>query len=63
MHRGSPVDWLLLLALALLWGTAFLFIKLAVVELPPATLVTARVSLAAVVLSIAVYARNQRQNG
>jgi drug/metabolite transporter (DMT)-like permease len=58
MHRrASPSDWLLLVALALLWGTAFLFIKIALFELPPTTLVAARLGIAALVLTLAVRAR------
>ena len=43
-------QWLLLLFLSLLWGGSFLFIGVAVHELPPLTLVAARVSLASAVL-------------
>jgi drug/metabolite transporter (DMT)-like permease len=58
MHRrGSLSDWLLLLALALLWGTAFLFIKITLFELPPVTLVATRLSIAAVVLTLVMRAR------
>ena len=58
--RGSLRDWLLLLVLAALWGTAFLFIKIAVVELPPVTLAATRIGIAAIVLTLAVYARGLR---
>lgn len=40
--------WLLILAL--LWGPSFLFVKVAVQDIPPLTLVAVRVSLAAVML-------------
>lgn len=43
-------NFLWLLFLALLWGPSFLFIKVAVREIPPLTLVTARVGLAALLL-------------
>lgn len=43
---------MLLIVLALLWGPTFLFVKVAVVEIPPLTLVAARVSLAAVTLYV-----------
>ncbi len=39
-----------LVVLALLWGPAFLFVDVAVQDIPPITLVWARVSLAAVIL-------------
>lgn len=41
---------LLLLLLAVLWGPSFVFIKIAVLEIPPLTLVAIRLSLAAVFL-------------
>ncbi len=43
-------EWALLLLLSLLWGGSFFFIGVAVKELPPLTIVMARVSLAAVLL-------------
>ncbi len=46
----TPGEWGLLLLLSLLWGGSFFFIGVAVKELPPLTIVTARVSLAAALL-------------
>jgi drug/metabolite transporter (DMT)-like permease len=43
-------DWAMLLLLSFLWGGSFFFISVAVSELPPFTLVTMRVGLAAVTL-------------
>ena len=43
-------DWLLLILLSILWGGSFFFIELAVAELPPFTIVWARVALAAITL-------------
>ncbi|VAW31191.1 Permease of the drug/metabolite transporter (DMT) superfamily [hydrothermal vent metagenome] len=43
---------LLLILLAALWGPSFLFIKIAVAEIPPLTLVLGRVSIAAVLLTL-----------
>ncbi len=43
-------EWGLLLLLSLLWGGSFFFIGVAVKELPPLTIVAARVSLAAALL-------------
>ena len=40
-------EWAMLVALSLLWGGSFFFIGVAVKELPPVTIVTLRVSLAA----------------
>lgn len=59
MAKGSPVqnpksmnsvEWGLLLFLSVLWGGAFFFSGIAVKELPPLTVVLARVGLAAVML-------------
>jgi drug/metabolite transporter (DMT)-like permease len=44
-------DWLLLLLLSLLWGATFFFVAIAVREIPPLTLVLARVALAALMLA------------
>jgi drug/metabolite transporter (DMT)-like permease len=46
-------EWGLLLLLSLLWGGSFFFIGVAVKELPPLTIVAARVSLAAALLWLA----------
>jgi drug/metabolite transporter (DMT)-like permease len=46
----SGQDWLALLFLSLLWGGTFLFVKIAVVEIPPMTLVLSRVLIGATVL-------------
>ena len=45
---------LMLLALAALWGASFLFIKVAVRELTPATLIVGRLGLAALTLALLV---------
>ena len=50
----GPRDWLLLLALSLLWGGSFFFAKIAVAEWPPLAVVLARVGLAAAALYLAV---------
>jgi drug/metabolite transporter (DMT)-like permease len=47
----GPVEWGLLLLLALLWGGSFFFSKIAVGELPPLTVVLVRVALAALALN------------
>ncbi len=44
----------MLIGLALLWGASFLFIKVAVRELTPATLITGRLGLAALTLGLLV---------
>lgn len=45
-----PADWLMLAALSVLWGGSFMFVGVAVKDLPPLTIVAARVLLAAAIL-------------
>lgn len=47
-------EWLMLLALSVLWGGSFVFVGVAVRDLPPLTIVVLRVGLAAIVLLIAL---------
>jgi drug/metabolite transporter (DMT)-like permease len=46
----APSDWLLLVALSLLWGGSFFFAKIAVSALPPLTVALGRVAIAAACL-------------
>ncbi|GGE17703.1 ABC transporter permease [Aureimonas endophytica] len=48
----GPLEWALLLLLSVLWGGAFFFSKLALHELPPFTVVLARVAIAALALAL-----------
>lgn len=50
-------EWLLLLLLSLLWGSSFLFMKVAVQELPVFTVVLGRIGIAAIFLMGLVYLR------
>lgn len=43
-------EWAMLLILSVLWGGSFFFIGVAVADLPPLTIVTLRVGLAAIAL-------------
>jgi drug/metabolite transporter (DMT)-like permease len=52
-------EWAMLIALSLLWGASFLFNGIAVKALPPFTIVTLRVGLAALVLWALVRATGQ----
>ena len=45
---------LMLILLALIWGSSFMFIKVAVRELDPATLILGRLGLAAMTLAVVV---------
>lgn len=49
-----PADWAALLGLGLIWGTSYLFIKVAVQDFPPATLVAVRLGLAGLLLAVVV---------
>lgn len=52
-------DWAFLLALSVLWGGSFFFSKVALSELPPLTVVLARVSIAALALFVYLRIRHQ----
>jgi len=56
MALGTLKDWGMLAALVALWGSNFMFIKLGVAEVPPATLVATRLVIGAVILVAVVRA-------
>lgn len=49
-HRMNATEWLMLAALSILWGGSFLFVGVAVKELPSFTIVATRVAVAALIL-------------
>ena len=49
-ERGSRVDWLIFLALGFMWGSSYLFIKLAVDDFGTFTLVALRLVIGAALL-------------
>jgi len=51
----TPCEWLLLITLSILWGGSFFFVGVVVEALPPLTIVTLRVFLAAIALLVIVY--------
>lgn len=53
----GSVEWALLALLSVLWGGSFFFAKLALAEIGPLTLTTARVGLAALALFVVIRAR------
>jgi len=55
-----PTDWLLLLFLSVLWGATFSFAAIGLRDLPPLTLVLARVAIAALVLVVICHASGYR---
>jgi drug/metabolite transporter (DMT)-like permease len=60
----SPVmgarDWMLMLILSVFWGGSFFFNKIALGELPPFTIVLARVAIGGLALNILLLALGQR---
>jgi drug/metabolite transporter (DMT)-like permease len=56
MHAHTAKDWGLLAVLVALWGSNFMFIKLGVAAVPPATLVATRLLIGAVILVIVIRA-------
>lgn len=52
--RMTPVEWVLLVILAGFWGGTFFFNALALPEIPPFTVITVRVFLAALILWVVV---------
>ena len=59
MRHVEPLDWLGLAALTVMFGSAFMFTKLAVQELPPSIVAAARISIAAIVLLGLALARKE----
>ena len=57
MAKHGITHWVLLLALAAMWGSAFMFIKLGIASVPPATLVASRLALGALLLYIVMRLR------
>jgi drug/metabolite transporter (DMT)-like permease len=59
----TPTEWAMLIALSILWGGSFFFNGVAVKELPPLTIVFARVALAAATLHVVMAATGRRLPG
>lgn len=53
-------EFALLALLALLWGSTYFFLKIAVAEIPPVTVIAARVSVAAAFLLAVLFLRGER---
>ncbi|OUR78506.1 hypothetical protein A9Q83_07725 [Alphaproteobacteria bacterium 46_93_T64] len=51
-NKPQPIDFLALLALALMWSSSFLFIKIAVETITPLSLAAGRMLIAAVILYV-----------
>ena len=59
-RQMEPTEWVMLVALSVLWGGSFFFVSVAVGSLPPFTIVVLRVGLAALALNIVVLASGLR---
>lgn len=62
-QRMGAAEWRMLAALAALWGATFFFVKVALADLPPFTIVLARVAVAALALHVVVLAAGLRMPG
>ena len=51
MNRNSVIDWSLIFAIGIAWGSSFLFIKVSAQEVGPITLVFSRLVIASLLLS------------
>jgi drug/metabolite transporter (DMT)-like permease len=57
-NRSSHVDWLIFVALGVMWGSSYLFIKIGVETLTPFTLVALRLAIgASLLIAVMVVAR------
>ena len=56
---NQKIEWMLLGLLALMWGSSYLLINIAVQEIPPLTLVAARVTGAALCLGTVMWLRGE----
>jgi drug/metabolite transporter (DMT)-like permease len=59
LRQPGAADFLLLLILALTWGSSFLFIKQAVATLPPMSLAVGRMAIGAAMLLAIAFAKGQ----
>lgn len=62
-QRMGAAEWRMLVALSVLWGATFFFVKVALADLPPFSIVLARVALAALALHVVVLAAGLRMPG
>ncbi len=59
-RRPANTEYMLLALLALLWGSSYLFIKIAVAEIPPLSLMALRVTIAGIFLIVVLNWRRER---
>ena len=60
MKSSRLLDWLALLALVAMFGSAFLLTKIAVQEVPPIMVVAGRIVIGAILLLVIAYAQGER---
>jgi drug/metabolite transporter (DMT)-like permease len=58
--RMGGIEWMLLIALSIVWGGSFFFAEVALERLPPFTIVFARVAIAAIALNLLLPALGHR---
>ena len=62
MNKNSAIDWSLILAIGVAWGSSFLFIKVAAPEVGPITLEFSRLFIASLILSPFFITKQNLQN-
>ena len=62
MNKSAVIDWSLIIAIGIAWGSSFLFIKVSAPEVGPITLVFSRLLIASLILSPFFITRQHLQN-
>ena len=62
MYKSAVIDWSLIIAIGIAWGSSFLFIKVSAPEVGPITLVFSRLLIASLILSPFFITREYLQN-
>ena len=62
MNKSAVIDWALIIAIGIAWGSSFLFIKVSASEVGPITLVFTRLLIASLILSPFFITRKHLRN-
>ena len=62
MNKSAVIDWALIIAIGIAWGSSFLFIKVSAPEVGPITLVFIRLLIASLILSPFFITRKHLRN-
>ena len=62
MYKSAVIDWSLIIAIGIAWGSSFLFIKVSAPEVGPITLVFSRLLIASLILSPFFITKQHLQN-